>query len=151
MRIITGLDELQAIAGQETSLGEWFEVSQDRINVFAEATNDRQWIHVDVERAARESPFKTTIAHGFLTLSLLPHLVNEAQRVEGLRLVVNYGVNKVRFPGPVTAGSRIRARILLAKYTALSRGADVEWQVTIEREGEIKPACIASVLVRCYQ
>ena len=151
MRVIAGLDELQALAGQETSLGDWFEISQERINGFADATNDQQWIHVDVERAAQESPFKTTIAHGFLTLSLIPHLVNAAQRIEGLRLVVNYGLNRVRFPGPVKAGSRVRARIKLAEVTALKGGADLEWQVTIEREGEIKPACIAVVLVRCYQ
>lgn len=151
MRIISTLDELRSLQGQETSVGDWFEITQERINAFAAATEDRQWIHVDVERAARESPFKSTIAHGFLTLSLLPSLINAAQRIDGLRLIVNYGLNQVRFPGPVKAGSRIRVKNQLVKFTATGSGADIEWQITVEREGLIKPACIASSLIRCFQ
>jgi acyl dehydratase len=150
MRIVPNLEELATLAGQELVVGDWFAIDQERINVFAEATNDRQWIHVDAERAQRESPFKTTIAHGFLTLSLMPFLIDRALRIEGLRLVVNYGLSRVRFPGAVKVGSRVRARVTLSEFKPSAAGAHVEWLVTVEREGEIKPACIAGIMLRLY-
>jgi acyl dehydratase len=150
MRIVPNLEELATLAGQEIAVGDWFEIDQDRINGFAEATNDRQWIHVDAERAQRESPFKTTIAHGFLTLSLMPFLIDRALRIEGLRLVVNFGLSRVRFPGAVKVGARVRARVTLAEFKASAAGAHVEWLVTVEREGEIKPACVAGIMLRLY-
>jgi acyl dehydratase len=150
MRIVPNLEELATLAGQEVAVGDWFEIDQDRINGFAEATNDRQWIHVDAERAQRESPFKTTIAHGFLTLSLMPFLIDRALRIDGLRLVVNYGLSRVRFPGAVKVGARVRARVTLAEFKASAAGAHVEWLVTVDREGEIKPACIAGIMLRLY-
>jgi acyl dehydratase len=150
MRIFPRLEDLSGLVGQEVAVGEWFQVDQQRINGFADATNDQQWIHIDVERARSESPFKSTIAHGFLTLSLLPFLLDRAMRFEGLRLVVNHGLTAVRFPGAVKAGSRVRARISLAEYKATAAGAHVEWSVTVERENEIKPACIAGLLIRFY-
>jgi acyl dehydratase len=150
MRIVANLDELSTLVGQEIAVGDWFQIDQDRINLFADATNDRQWIHVDSERAERESPFKTTIAHGFLTLSLLPFLIDRAMRIEGLRLVVNFGLSRVRFPGAVKVGSRVRARVTLAEFKASAAGAHVEWLVTIDREAEIKPACVAGLLLRLY-
>ncbi len=150
MRIVPNLEELAALAGQEVVVGDWFAIDQERINVFAEATNDRQWIHCDAERAQRESPFKTTIAHGFLTLSLMPFLIDRALRIEGLRLVVNFGLSRVRFPGAVKVGTRVRARVTLAEFKASAAGAHVEWLVTVEREGEIKPACVAGIMLRLY-
>jgi acyl dehydratase len=150
MRIVPNLEELATLAGQEVAVGDWFAIDQERINGFAEATNDRQWIHVDAERARRESPFKTTIAHGFLTLSLMPFLIDRALRIEGLRLVVNYGLSRVRFPGAVKVGARVRARVTLAEFKASAAGARVEWLVTVEREGEIKPACVAGIMLRLY-
>jgi len=150
MRIVANLDELSTLVGQEIAVGDWFQIDQDRINLFADATNDRQWIHVDSERAERESPFKTTIAHGFLTLSLLPFLIDRALRIERLRLVVNFGLSRVRFPGSVKVGSRVRARVTLAEFKASAAGAHVEWLVTIDREAEIKPACVAGLLLRLY-
>jgi acyl dehydratase len=150
MRIVPNLEELATLAGQEIAVGDWFEIDQERINGFAEATNDRQWIHVDAERAQRESPFKTTIAHGFLTLSLMPFLIDRALRIEGLRLVVNFGLSRVRFPGAVKVGARVRARVTLAEFKASAAGAHVEWLVTVEREGEIKPACVAGIMLRLY-
>ncbi len=150
MRVVANLDELSTLVGQEIAVGEWFEIDQDRINLFADATNDHQWIHVDAERAGRESPFKTTIAHGFLTLALLPFLIDRALRIEGLRLVVNFGLSRVRFPGAVKVGSRVRARVTLAEFKASAAGAHVEWLVTVDREAEIKPACVAGLLLRLY-
>jgi len=150
MRIFPNLGELSGLVGQEIAVGDWFAIEQPRIDGFAEATNDRQWIHTDMERAQRESPFKATIAHGFLTLSLLPFLLNQEIRFEGIRLIVNYGLSSVRFPGAVKTGSRVRARIALSKYKATGAGAHVEWHVTVEREDELKPACVAGLLVRFY-
>ncbi|HMD73912.1 MAG TPA: MaoC family dehydratase [Steroidobacteraceae bacterium] len=150
MRIFPKLSELGELIGQEVAVGDWLEIDQTRIDGFAEATDDRQWIHVDVERAQRESPYKATIAHGFLTLSMLPYLLDRELRFEGIRLIVNHGLSRVRFPGAVKAGSRVRARIGLAEYKATSAGAHVEWLVTVEREGEVKPACVAGLLIWFY-
>jgi acyl dehydratase len=147
---IENLKELQGRVGQEVAVSQWFEVTQERINLFAEATEDRQWIHTEPERARRESPFKTTIAHGFLTLSLLSELMKQAIDVGGLRMGINYGLNRVRFVSPVPAGARIRARFTLAEVEEISGGLQATWSVTVEREGGDKPCCVAEWLVRYY-
>jgi acyl dehydratase len=136
--------------GQEIAVGGWFAVTQDRITQFADATGDHQWIHVDAARAAAESPFKTTIAHGFLTLSLMSTLIREAIEFTGLRMAINYGLNRVRFVTPVLAGSRIRARIVCGAVEEAGGAYQVTWAVTVEREGESRPACVADWLVRYY-
>jgi len=136
--------------GEEIAVSDWLQVTQARIEQFADATGDRQWIHVDQARAAVESPFKTTIAHGFLTLSLLSPLIRESIRFTGLRMAINYGANRVRFVSPVPSGARIRARITPASVEAVAGGFQVTWQVTIEREHGDKPACVAEWLVRYY-
>jgi acyl dehydratase len=136
--------------GQEITVSDWLEVTQSRIDRFAEATGDNQWIHVDPARAATESPFKTTIAHGFLTLSLLSPLIRDSLQFSGLRMAINYGLNRVRFVSPVPAGARIRARITVQAVEQVTGGFQVTWQVTIEREHGGKPACIAEWLVRYY-
>ena len=145
---VAGLNEH---VGREVATSDWLEVSQGRINEFAEATEDRQWIHIDPERAARESPFKETIAHGFLTLSLLSELMKRAVSVGGLRMGINYGLNRVRFVSPVPAGARIRGRFVLYALEEIKGGVQATWNVTIEREGGgDKPCCIAEWLVRYY-
>jgi len=136
--------------GQEIAVGDWFAVTQERITQFADATGDHQWIHVDAARAAAESPFKTTIAHGFLTLSLMSTLIREAIELTGLRMAINYGLNRVRFVAPVLAGSRIRARIVCGAMEEAGGAYQVTWSITVEREGESKPACVADWLVRYY-
>ena len=136
--------------GEEIAVSGWLEVTQARINQFADATGDHQWIHVDPVRAAADLPSKSTIAHGFLTLSLISPLIRESIRFTGLRMAINYGLNRVRFVSPVQAGSRIRALITLQAVDAVSGGHQVSWQVTIEREGGDKPACVAEWIVRYY-
>jgi acyl dehydratase len=136
--------------GEEIAVSDWLEVTQARIEQFADATGDRQWIHVDQARAAVESPFKTTIAHGFLTLSLLSPLIRESIRFTGLRMAISYGTNRVRFVSPVPSGARIRARITPSAVETVAGGFQVAWQVTIEREHGDKPACVAEWLVRYY-
>ena len=147
---IKNVAELANYAGKEVGVSDWLEVSQDRINQFAEATEDRQWIHIDPERAASESPFKTTIAHGFLTLSLLSVLAKSAISVGGVRMGINYGLNRVRFVSPVPAGARIRGRFTLATLEEIKGGMQSTWNVTVEREGSDKPCCVAEWLVRYY-
>jgi acyl dehydratase len=153
---MTRMTEVESVAklgefvGREVALSEWVEVSQERINAFAEATEDRQWIHVDPERASRESPFKGTIAHGFLTLSLLSELMRLAVSVKGVRMGLNYGLNRVRFVAPVPAGSRIRGRFTLSALEEIKVGVEAVWKVTVEREGGDKPCCVAEWLVRYY-
>ncbi len=144
------LSKLKSLVGQEIGLSDWFEVTQDRINLFAEATEDRQWNHVDGERAMRESRFKTTIAHGFLSLSLLSHLGKLAMAIDGVRMGINYGLNRVRFVSPVPAGSRVRGRFVLAQAEDIDGGLQATWNVTVEREGSEKPCCVAEWLVRYY-
>jgi acyl dehydratase len=137
--------------GQEIAVGEWTTMSQAQIDQFADATGDRQWIHVDAERAARESPFKTTIAHGFLTLSLLSSFLRDAIQFSGVRMAINYGLNKVRFVSPVPSGSRVRARITAGAFEEVGGSAiQVTWHVTVERERSEKPACVAEWIVRYY-
>jgi acyl dehydratase len=150
MRVIANLEELNSLVGHEVAVSDWIRVDQQRIDAFAAATGDGQWIHTDPERATRESPYKSTIAHGFLTLSLLPHLRNSAMRIDGTRMLVNYGLDRVRFPAPVRAGSNIRARFRLAAASAIEGGVQLEWQVEIECEGGAKPVCAAVTLMRCY-
>ena len=131
-------------------VSDWLDVTQDRITQFAEATEDRQWIHVDAVRAAAESPYKTTIAHGFLTLSLVSVLLRGAVAVEGLRMAVNYGANRVRFVSAVPAGSRVRGRFTLAAVEETGGSLQATWHATIECEGREKPACLIEWLVRYY-
>jgi acyl dehydratase len=148
---ITDIEVLRSQIGQEIAVGDWFEVSQERINQFAEITEDRQWIHIDPARAATESPFKTTIAHGFLTLSLVSLLTRKAISVSGLRMAINYGLNRVRFVAPVPAGSRIRGRFSPLAIEDVSGGVQVTWGVTVERDGGGKPACIVEWVIRYYR
>jgi acyl dehydratase len=150
MRIIASVEELKGLIGQEAAVTGWFEISQERINLFAEATGDHQWIHLDAERCKRESPYKTTIAHGFLTLSLLPMLMESAISMPWAKMGVNYGLNKVRFPAPVPVGSRVRARTTLQEVEDLAGGVQMVWLVTIEREGGDKPVCVAESVSRRY-
>jgi acyl dehydratase len=147
---IENIGELRQLVGQEVAVSEWFELTQERINLFAEATEDRQWIHTDPERAARESPYRTTIAHGFLTLSLLGELMTRAVSIGGLRMGLNYGLNRVRFVSPVPAGARIRGRFTLHAVEDIKDGIQATWNVAVEREGGAKPACVAEWLVRYY-
>ena len=141
---------LNSRVGEEIAVSGWLEVTQARINQFADATGDHQWIHVDPARAAAELPSKSTIAHGFLTLSLLSTLIRDSIQFTGLRMAINYGLNRVRFVSPVPSGSRIRALITLQAVDAVTDGFQVTWQVTIEREGGEKPACVAEWVVRHY-
>ena len=141
---------LSARVGEEIAVSNWMEVTQARINQFADATGDHQWIHVDPVRAAAELPSKTTIAHGFLTLSLLSTLIRESITFTGLRMAINYGLNRVRFVSPVPSGARIRGLITLESVDAVSGGFQVTWKVTVEREGGDKPVAVAEWLVRYY-
>ena len=150
---VTQIESVALLAeyvGQEVGTSDWIEVSQERINQFAEATEDRQWIHLDVERAASDSPFKGTIAHGFLSLSLLSVLGKMAMSVEGVRMGINYGLNRVRFVSPVPAGARIRGRFTLFALEEIQGGVQATWNVTIERDGGERPCCVAQWLVRYY-
>ena len=149
MRSFETIAELKDLLGQEIGVSDWIAVTQERIQLFADATNDHQWIHVDVERA-KSGPFGATIAHGFFTLSLLPEMAASAFTVREARMGVNYGLNKVRFPAPVPSGSRLRGRFKLVGYEPLEGGAQLTVQVTMEREGSDKPVCIAESLSRRY-
>jgi acyl dehydratase len=150
-RQFSGIDDLRAHAGQEVAVSDWLEITQERVNQFAQATNDHQWIHVDPERAAKESPFGTTIAHGYLTLSLLSQFGYATIGIDQeFQMQINYGVNKVRFMNPVKTGSRIRARYLLLDVTDVPGGWQTRFQVTVEIEGVEKPACVAETLTRYY-
>jgi acyl dehydratase len=148
---IESLDELKALAGTEVGVTDWLAISQDRIDKFAEATGDHQWIHIDRERAQSESPYGTTIAHGFLTLSLVSYFIKEALQLNSIRMAINYGLNRVRFPSAVLADSKIRARITLRSLKDLSDAVEATWLVTIESEGSSKPNCVAEWLTRYYR
>jgi acyl dehydratase len=149
MRVFEQLTELQPLLGQLVATSDWITVTQERIDRFAQATGDHQWIHVDPVRAAA-GPFGTTIAHGFLTLALLPEMGASAMEVRGTRMGVNYGLNKVRFPAPVPVGSRLRGHFKLIGYEPIAGGAQVTMEVTMEREGSAKPVCVAESLARRY-
>jgi len=150
MREIASLAELKALVGQEVAVSDWVEISQERVNQFAEATGDYQWIHLDVERSKRESPFGGPIAHGYLTLSLLPMLMQNSVHMTDVRMGVNYGLNKVRFPAPVPVGSKVRSRTTVVSVEDIAGGAQVTWLVTVEREGGDKPVCVAESISRRY-
>jgi acyl dehydratase len=145
-----GIDDAKSRIGQEIGVSEWMLIDQARVNGFAEVTGDHQWIHVDVERAKRESPFGGPIAHGYLTVSLLAKFAGECIAVDGIKLAVNYGLNRVRFASPVKVGSRLRARFVLAAVDDIAGGAQMTWQATVEIDGGEKPACIAEMLTRWY-
>ena len=136
--------------GQQIAVSDWLEITQSRIDQFAEATGDHQWIHVDPVRAAAETPFKSTIAHGFLTLSLLSGMLENALTMVDVKMGVNYGLNKLRFPAPVPVGSRVRARFGLRSVTDIEGGAQMSWDVVMEREGGDKPVLVAELLLRRY-
>jgi len=151
MRDFDSLDALAACVGQEVAVSDWVHVTQEQVNRFAEATGGHQWIHVDVERATA-GPFGAPIAHGFLTLSLLPVFFDTAFRIRQAGMGVNYGLNKVRFTGPVPVGSRLRARMgLLSALPIDNHGLQMTWSVSVEREGVDKPVCVAEALVRRYR
>ena len=147
---IASLADLRARAGREIGTSGWLAIDQPRINAFADATGDHQWIHVDGERAARDTPFGTTIAHGFLTLSLVSALMRDAVSIGGLRMTINYGLNRVRFVAPVPAGSRVRARIALGAVDDVKDATQATWKITVEREGGDKPCLVAEWIVRYY-
>lgn len=149
MRTFSSIDELLTAVGEQLGTSDWLEITQEQVNLFADATGDHQWIHVDAERA-KEGPFGQTIAHGYLTLSLLPQLLHQIYHVEGVRMGINYGLNKVRFPAPVPVGSRVRARAVLSEVKPVTGGVQSEATVTIEIEGSDKPACVAESVVRYY-
>lgn len=144
------LEELKQWVGKEIAVSDWLQVDQDRIDRFADATGDHQWIHVDPVRAKAESPFGSTIAHGYLTLSLLPHMMMETLAIEGGRMSINYGLNRVRFAAPVRAGDRIRTRFTLAELEDIAGGIQLTWHALIEIEGQHKPACVAEMIARRY-
>ncbi len=150
MKTFQTIADLSACVGQEVAVSEWLLITQQQINLFAEATGDHQWIHVDPEKAAK-GPFGGPIAHGFLTLSLIPKFFESTFEIVGSRMGVNYGLNKVRFTSPVPVGSRLRARMkLLATQPIDNNGVQMTWEVTVEREGSDKPVCVAESLVRRY-
>jgi acyl dehydratase len=153
MRTFSSLSDLAACVGQHIVTTDWLTVTQEQVNLFAQATGDHQWIHVDPERA-KSGPFGTTIAHGFLTLSLMPQFMQSGLHVEGVKMGVNYGLNKVRFVAPVPVGSRLRARMLLLAAEPITQagaqGYQMEWEVSTEREGSDKPVCVAHCLVRQF-
>jgi len=151
MIAIPNLERLRELAGREVGTSDWVVMSQERIQAFADATGDHQWIHVDPERATAETPFGGTIVHGFLTLSLLSALMQNALSIGGLRMTINYGLNRVRFVSPVPAGARIRARVSLDQVIDVEGGVQGTWSITVEREHYEKPCLVAEWLVRYYQ
>ena len=146
--VLSGVDEVRAAVGRHFGYSEWLEVTQDRVNRFAEATGDFQWIHVDVERATKESPYGGPIAHGYLTMSLSNLLVPTVVTVDGFQMGINYGVGRVRFPAPVPVGARVRAGVELLEVTDVSGGLQTRMQITMEVEGSEKPACVIESLSR---
>jgi len=145
------VDQYKALLGKEIGVSSWFTITQERVNEFADATGDHQWIHIDVERAKAESPFGGPVAHGFLTLSLFPMLVKEASpRLTGIKMGLNYGLNKIRFVSPVTVGSRVRTRVTLQEFTEIKGGGQSVIKAVLEREGEEKPSVVAEWVIRYY-
>lgn len=149
MRTFATLEDLRGVVGEEIGTSEWLGIDQERVQLFADATGDHQWIHLDAERA-KTGPFGRTIAHGYLTLALVVPLMQRTFTVEGVRTAVNYGLNRVRFPAPVPVGSRIRARVSLVALTDVTGGVQATWGVTVECEGGAKPVCVAESLSRLY-
>ena len=149
MRTITGLDELKAAEGEELGTSDWYEVTQDDINAFADVTGDHQWIHVDIERA-KDTPFGGTIAHGYYTLALIPRLNAQIVGFDGFGFALNYGLGRVRFPAALPVGRRVRATSRLARVESVQGGVQVMLEITLEGEGIAKPVCVAETLVRLY-
>ena len=146
---VNGVQGLKELVGQHIGYSDWHQVTQEQVNLFADATGDHQWIHVDPERA-KAGPFGATIAHGFMTLSLLPEMAASAMQVLDTRMGVNYGLNRVRFPAPVPAGSRVRGRFKLLKFEPIDGGAQLTFEVLMEREGSDKPVCVAESVGRRF-
>lgn len=144
-------EDFRPLVGREIAKSEWFTITQDRIEAFAEVTGDKQWIHVDAARAQRESPYRMTIAHGFLTLSLLSRMFQSAVQVNAAGMTINYGLNRVRFPAAVPVNSRVRATFLLRSFEELSNSRQVTFAVVVEIEGCEKPCCVAEWVLRYYQ
>jgi acyl dehydratase len=149
-RTIDGIDGMKALVGEELGYSDWFTVTQERVNLFADATGDHQWIHVDVERANKESPFGGPIAHGYLTLSLGPVLYPQVVSITGFKLGVNYGANKIRFMSPVPVGANLRLGVKLLNVDDIEGGIQSTMQFTFEIEGNAKPACVAEIIFRSY-
>ena len=150
MRIIKNLAELNDWIGKEIALSEWVKIDQNRIQLFADVTGDQQWIHTDPVRAQKESLFETTIAHGYLTLSLLPGLLESCLQIDGVGMSINYGLDRVRFPAPVMCNQRVRARLRLDRIESVTGGVQAHWTATMEIEHGEKPACSAQLLARYY-
>jgi len=150
IRVIKGLEELKSLLGQRLGTSDWIDITQARVQAFAEGTEDYQWIHCDAERAARESPYGTTVAHGFLTLSLCNALTERMFTIEGVKMILNYGLNRVRFPSPVKVGSRVRMSSDLLEIKESRAGVQATIKQTFEVEGEDKPACVAETVVRLF-
>lgn len=147
---IEGPDQLKSLIGKEAGISDWFEITQGRVNQFADATEDHQWIHIDQARASTESPYRSTIAHGFLTLSLLPKMLQQAVELTGFGMKINYGLNKLRFPAPVPVGSRIRAKFTITDVSEFEGGVQITWRVMVEADGQAKPCLAADWLTRAY-
>jgi acyl dehydratase len=148
---IMPLADLQAHVGREVACSDWFLVDAARVAAFAEVTGDLQWIHLDAERCARESPFGVPVAHGYLTLSLLPHLMQAALQIDGVAMAVNYGLDRVRFPAPLPVGTRVRARLTLDAVSDLPKGGvQAHWTATVEAESGERPVCVAQLLARYF-
>lgn len=151
IRIINGLAELKTWIGKEVAVSDWLCIDQARIQAFADVTEDHQWIHLDVERCQRESPYKAPIAHGYLILSLIPMLFESSLRIDGLAMSINYGLDRVRLPSPVITGQRIRGHLALEKLDEVKGGMQAHWAVTVAVDGGDKPACVAQMLARYYE
>jgi acyl dehydratase len=148
-RLISGIDGIRALAGEELGTSDWLEITQEQVDQFAQATGDHQWIHTDPEKA-KESPFGGTIAHGYLTISLAPALLRQIVDVQGVAMALNYGIDKLRFPSPVPVGSRVRMSARLSNVEDVAGGVQATTTVTFEIEGAAKPACVADVVYRYY-
>lgn len=148
--LVISLEDLKARVGQEIAVTDWLLITQERVQQFADATGDHQWIHLDQARATKESPYGGTIAHGFLTLSLLSQFMKQALDVRGLRMTINYGLNRVRFPAPVKVGTNIRGRFTLFSLKDVEGGAEAAYQATLQADGSEKPCCVAEWIVRYY-
>ncbi len=147
---VDGIEGLKSVEGQHLGYSEWVDISQEMVNTFADATGDHQWIHIDVERATKESPFGGPIAHGYLTLSLAPRLLPQVFVATGFVMGVNYGTEKVRFPSPVPVGSKLRMGATLASVAEIAGGAQCTFDLVFEVEGAAKPSCVATVVFRYY-
>jgi len=144
------IEELKTVVGQEVGISDWVKIEQSQIQAFADVTNDQQWIHTDVSRSQKESPYGTTVAHGYFTLSLVPSFIHSCITYPFVTTSINYGLNKVRFPNAVRVNSSLRARFTLVKVDTIDGGVQVEWSIVIEIQGQDKPACAAEMLARLY-